>query len=56
MQSVIDFIVNLNVAEWVVAINGLLLGLIVFFQMIPGEAPEKQLKSVVDFIAKFSKK
>ncbi len=42
--------------EYIALINAVLLALIAFFLLIPGEQPEKALKAVVDFIAKFSKK
>lgn len=38
------------------AISAALAALIVVFQIIPGEQPEKALQAVVDFIEKFSKK
>lgn len=54
----------LPVLNWIVSNGPVVLGyigaaltaLIGIFMMVPGDAPEKQLKSVADFIAKFSKK
>lgn len=43
-------------AEIVSAVVALLSGVIAVCLLIPGDSPEKQLKSVVDFLAKFSKK
>jgi hypothetical protein len=42
--------------EYLGLFTGVLAALIAFFMVIPGEQPEKFLKSVVDLIAKFSKK
>lgn len=38
------------------AVVALLSGIIAVSMLIPGEQPEKALKSVVEFLAKFSKK
>lgn len=38
------------------AVVALLSGIIAVAMLIPGEQPEKALKSVVEFLAKFSKK
>lgn len=38
------------------AVVALLSGVIAVSMLIPGEQPEKALKSVVEFLAKFSKK
>lgn len=50
--------------QWLVAhgpdvvsgVMGLLSGVIAISLLIPGEQPEKALKSVVEFLAKFSRK
>lgn len=41
---------------YIAAVSGVLVALIGLFMLIPGEQPEKALKSVVDLLAKFSKK
>jgi hypothetical protein len=38
------------------ALVGVLTALIGLFMLIPGEQPEKAMKSIVDFLAKFSRK
>ena len=38
------------------ALSGLLSALIGVFMLIPGEQPEKALRGVVEFIARFSRK
>lgn len=45
-----------NGPQFVAAVNGFLGALIVICLMIPGPQPEGYLQSVVDFLAKFSKK
>jgi hypothetical protein len=42
--------------EIISAIAALLSGVIAISLLIPGEQPEKALKAVVEFLAKFSKK
>lgn len=42
--------------EYMGALMGVLSALIAFFMLIPGDAPEKQLQAIVNFIAKFSRK
>lgn len=52
-------IINFILENWSAILNavvGILSGIIVIALMIPGEQPEKALKAVVDFLAKFSKK
>lgn len=41
---------------WLPAIIGLLTAAIGLAMLIPGEQPEKALKSAVDFLSKFSRK
>ena len=38
------------------AVTAILSGIIAVFMLIPGDAPEKQLQKIVDFIKKFSVK
>jgi hypothetical protein len=57
--SIISQVVTAILANWqmiLAAVIGLFSALIVFFMAIPGDAPEKQLQSVVDFLSKFSRK
>lgn len=58
MQTVIEigkFIIE-NYQAIIAAIVALLSGIIAVAMLIPGEQPEKTLKTIVEFIAKFSKK
>lgn len=41
---------------YIAALIGVLTALIGLFMLVPGEQPEKAMQSVVDFLAKFSKK
>jgi hypothetical protein len=46
-------------ANWqnvILGINGIFGGVIAISLLIPGEFPEKQLKAIVDILAKFSRK
>ena len=56
MQDMINYLLNMNWLETVGAITLLLNGLLAVALVIPGEIPDKQLKAVLDFILKFSKK
>jgi hypothetical protein len=50
---------TLSQVDWLAvlgAISGIAVGLIVIFEFIPGEQPEKFLRSVVSLIARFSRK
>jgi hypothetical protein len=52
-------IINWLLLHWLDVIGAIgvaCAGLIPVFQLIPGNQPEKFLQSIVDFIAKFSKK
>lgn len=53
--SVFNFIVQ-NYQAILTALIALLTGVIGVCLLIPGDAPEKQLQGIVDFLAKFSKK
>lgn len=52
----------LSVGQWLLAngplavsgVIGVLSGLIIIFMLIPGDQPEKALRAVVEFLAKFS--
>jgi hypothetical protein len=56
--SIFDKIVSVlkNLDKYVDLLNSLLVAIIAISLVIPGDQPEKFLQSVVDFIAKFSKK
>lgn len=56
IQSIIQVVSSLNWLEILGAVSGLLAALIVVFELIPGEQPEKALRSVVEILAKFSRK
>lgn len=52
-------IINKIIAEgglYLGAVDAVILALIALFLLIPGEQPEKFLKGVADFLAKFSRK
>jgi len=54
----------LEVGKWLVShgpdvvsgVMGVLSGVVAISLLIPGEQPEKALKGVIDFLAKFSRK
>lgn len=51
--------INWILGNWqlvLAALNAVLVAAIAIAVMIPGDAPEKQLQAIVDFIAKISKK
>jgi len=56
ITNIIQIVSQLNWLEIMGAVSGLLAALIVIFELIPGDQPEKTLRSVVNFIAKFSRK
>lgn len=56
INDIIQTIGQLNWLEIIGALNGLMLALIAIFALIPGEQPEKTLRAIVAFIAKFSRK
>lgn len=56
MDGIIEFIGNMDIKSWVVAVNALLVGFIAIFSLIPGEQPEKTMQFIVDLLKKFSKK
>lgn len=55
MMDLLAFVAA-HAAEIVSAAVALLSGVIAVCLLIPGDAPEKQLQAVVDFLSKFSKK
>jgi len=58
MQVVLDSVkwVVENGPKVVMSLDAVLLALVALFMLVPGEQPEKAIKSVADFLAKFSKK
>ena len=50
-----QYLIN-HYQEIIVATNAFIAGLITVCLLIPGDQPEKALKGVVNFIAKFSNK
>lgn len=56
MISVVFSYLILNGPALIAAANAVLLALIALFLLIPGEQPEKALRIIADFLAKFSKK
>lgn len=54
LQKLLEIIQNIG--PYAAAFNGVLVALVAFFLLIPGEQPEKFMQKIVDFIAKFSKK
>lgn len=58
MEKIVE-VAKWCVANWqnaLAAVNMVVLGLVGIFMLIPGDQPEKSLKAVADFLAKFSKK
>ena len=53
--SIVNFVAT-NYQAIIAGVVGTLSGVIAISLIIPGDQPEKALQSVVDFIAKFSKK
>lgn len=56
INNIIQVVSSLNWLEILGAINGLILALIAIFALIPGEQPEKALRSVANLLGKFSRK
>jgi hypothetical protein len=56
INNLIQVVSSLNWLEILGAVSGLLAALIVIFELIPGDQPEKALRMVADFLAKFSRK
>jgi hypothetical protein len=58
-MDIIKLATELSKLDWLQilgAISAILSGLIIIFQMIPGDQPEKTLRAIVNLIAKFSRK
>lgn len=56
MESIINFFVGMNWAEWIVASQLLLASVIGVLKLIPGNQGEVQLEAVANFIGKLIKK
>lgn len=56
ITQIINIVSQIDWLAVVGAVTLILGGLIILFEMIPGEQPEKFLKSIVDLLAKFSRK
>lgn len=56
ITNLIQVVSQLNWLEIIGAATGLLVALIAIFELIPGEQPEKALRSVVNILTKFSRK
>lgn len=58
MDTILNIIAwaTANGPQFVTAVSAALTAIIALCLMIPGEQPEKFLQSIVDFLAKFSKK
>ena len=56
MNQILTFVQSQDVFAWVGALVALLSAVIAVASLIPGEQPEKFLKSVVGVLSKFSRK
>jgi hypothetical protein len=56
ITEIIQIIGSLNWLEIIGATTTLLVTLIAVFELVPGDQPEKFLKAVVQFLARFSRK
>jgi hypothetical protein len=58
MEAILNIIAwaTANGPQFLAAVSAALTAIIALCLLIPGEQPEKFLQSVVDFLAKFSKK
>jgi hypothetical protein len=54
--NIIQTLKGLNWLELLGAVNTILAVLIIVFSLIPGDQPEKTLRAVANFIARFSRK
>ncbi len=58
-MNLLELANTLSKIDWLAvlgALTAILSGLIIIFQMIPGDQPEKTLRAIVNLIAKFSRK
>jgi len=56
ITNLLQIVSQLNWLEILGAVSGLLAALIVIFELIPGEQPEKALRKVAAILEKFSRK
>lgn len=56
MESIINFLTQLDFSAWITAIVALLTAIMLIAQLIPGPEPERTLQKILDIIKKFSKK
>lgn len=56
ITNLIQIISQLNWLEIIGAVSALLVALVAIFELIPGDQPEKALTTVVNILAKFSRK
>ena len=54
--EIIEQVASFNWLETIGIVTTALVALIAFFELIPGEQPEKTLRKVVDFLTRFSRK
>jgi hypothetical protein len=56
ITNLLQIVSQLNWLEILGAVSGLLAALIVIFELIPGDEPERTLRKVVAILEKFSRK
>lgn len=58
MEKIVEIVgwIVANYALVISAVMGILSGVIGICLLLPGDAPEKQLQAIVDFLSKFSAK
>jgi hypothetical protein len=56
ITNLLQIVSQLNWLEILGAVSGLLAALIVIFELVPGEQPEKALRKVAAILEKFSRK
>jgi len=56
ITNLLQIVSQLNWLEILGAVSGLLAALIVVFELVPGEQPEKALRKVAAILEKFSRK
>ncbi len=56
ITNLLQIVSQLNWLEILGSVSGLLAALIVIFELVPGEQPEKALRKVAAILEKFSRK
>jgi len=56
ITNLLQIVSQLNWLEILGAVSGLLAALIVIFELVPGEQPERTLRKVAAILEKFSRK